>query len=617
MKRKAVLFVLLDVALLTLAIVLAFRVRFPHFMAVPNFIVFKKYFFFFVAIKVFSYYLFGLYGGIWEYASTSEAFQILNAVTFGSMAVTSIMFFTRITLINVMPMIPRSVILIDWFFNLLFIGTIRFLPRLRKDFRIKKILSGKRVLIIGAGDMGDMVLRSISAHPSLGYKPVCFVDDDKRKIGRNIHNLKVLGTIKDIPSIVFRKQINEIIIAIASISGKTIREIISYCQKAKIELKIVPEFAKILKGGAAVMDLRSVQPEDLLGRKVVEISIDDATAFLRGKTVLVSGAGGSIGSEICRQIAMFGPKGIIFYEHYENDVYFLELELKENYPAIMVKTIIGDIKDISVLKYVFSKYKPQIVFHAAAHKHVPLLEENPASAVRNNIVGTRNLIYAASHYRVESFVLISTDKAVHPTSAMGASKRIAEMLLQAKAGKSKTKFMAVRFGNVLGSSGSVVQLFKKQIEHGGPITVTHPDVKRYFMTVQEAVRLVIQAGAIGRGGEIFVLDMGEQIKIVDLAKELISLSGLEIDKDITIKFVGLRPGEKLYEETLHDMEKDRATKHDKIFVTSPDVFDPGKLRRDIKDLEGLARIMAEDKIVEKLKKMIPSYSPDSRWKEVQ
>jgi FlaA1/EpsC-like NDP-sugar epimerase len=330
--------------------------------------------------------------------------------------------------------------------------------------------------------------------------------------------------------------------------------------------------------------------------------------------VLVTGAGGSIGSELCRQIIKFEPSLLLLFDHNENDTYFLELELKEKHPYLKLKTIIGDIKDVGLLKHTFSKYKPDIVFHSAAHKHVPLMEENPVAAVKNNIIGTRNFIYAAEHYGVKSFVMISTDKAVNPTSIMGASKRIAEMMIQAKAKIAKTKFMAVRFGNVIGSSGSVVPIFKKQIEKGGPITVTHPDVKRFFMTDSEAAQLVIQAGAIGNGGEIFILDMGEQIKISDLAKNLITLSGLEVDEDIEIKYIGLRPGEKMEEETLLDIEHDKATKCDKVFIAQPSNFDPVKVRRDIKSLERMANVMDGPRIVEKIKKMVPFHNPHAAGK---
>ena len=613
MKNKNFLLVAVDFALLILAIVLAFRIRFPDFITLPNFVAFKKYLPFFILVKIFSYYIFGLYGGIWQYAGLSEALFIFYAVTIGSLASISLIFFTQVPLVLRMPLLPRSVIIIDWFLNLLFIGGIRFIPRVRKDMGTRTSKALKRLLIIGAGDTGELVIREIKKHPELGYKPVGFVDDDPGKTGKRIHNLKVLGTRENIPSIVAREGINEVIIAISSAPGKVIREIVNYCQKAKVELKIVPEIPKILQGSVSFADLRSVKPEDLLGREMVEINSDDARNFLQDKVILITGAGGSIGSEICRQVAGFSPGQLVLLDHNENDVYFLELDLKQKHPAAGMKTVIGDIKDKGLLEALFLKVKPRVVFHAAAHKHVPLLEENPVSAVKNNIAGTRNLADAADKYGVESFVLISTDKAVNPTSIMGASKRVAEMLVQSKARTSRTKFMSVRFGNVIGSSGSVVQLFKKQIEGGGPLTVTDPDIERYFMTVREAAQLVIQAASLGRGGEVFVLDMGERMKIADLARNLITLSGLEIDKDISIKFTGLRPGEKKYEELLHDKERDKATKHQKIFITQPDVIDADKLLKDIQELEDLAGRMDEAGIVKKIKEMIPIYTPDKKW----
>jgi FlaA1/EpsC-like NDP-sugar epimerase len=341
-----------------------------------------------------------------------------------------------------------------------------------------------------------------------------------------------------------------------------------------------------------------------LGRETVNIDEKEIKDYLSGKVVLVTGAGGSIGSALCRQIVNFNPKEILLLDHNENNVYYLGIEFLTKYPRIKFRIIIGDIKDIGLLKQTFSLYRPQVVFHAAAHKHVPLMEDNPSAAVKNNIIGSRNLIYASSHYNVERFILISTDKAVNPTSVMGISKRIAEMLLQAKAKISKTKFMAVRFGNVLGSDGSVVPLFKKQIQEGGPITITHPEVKRYFMSVNEAAQLVLQAGGMGKAGEIFVLDMGEQIKILDLAKELTALYGLNLGEDIKIKFIGLRPGEKLFEETLLDTEKDKATKADKIYIAQSDYFDPRILRAKIKELEKLVNIMDREGVVKKMRQII-------------
>ncbi|MCF7870103.1 MAG: polysaccharide biosynthesis protein, partial [Candidatus Omnitrophica bacterium] len=396
-------------------------------------------------------------------------------------------------------------------------------------------------------------------------------------------------------------------ISIPSASGQMIRDIIAKCEKTQARIKILPVLNKIISGEVTVNDIRDVSPEDLLDRKPVSIDTKDISSFIHNKTVLITGAAGSIGSELCRQAAGFYPQLIVLYDHDENNTYYLQQELNQSFPGLKYVTIIGDIKDIGLLKSTFSRYRPQIIFHSAAHKHVPLLEDNPAAAVKNNVIGTRNLMYAAEHYQVESFVMISTDKAVRPTSVMGASKRLAEMIVQSKAKRAKTKFMAVRFGNVIGSSGSVVPLFKKQIEQRDPVTITDPKVKRYFMTAREASLLVLQASALGKGGEVFVLDMGEQIKIVDLAKNLIILSGLKPDIDIKIEYIGLRPGEKMYEEILLDKEHDQITKHDKIYIAQPDNFNQGQLRREIKKLERLATLMDNGRIIEKLKEMIPDY----------
>ncbi|MFH0947873.1 MAG: nucleoside-diphosphate sugar epimerase/dehydratase [Elusimicrobiota bacterium] len=442
-----------------------------------------------------------------------------------------------------------------------------------------------------------------------GLNIVGFIDDDTAKKRHSIFGLKIFGGRKIIPDVVSKYDVEEIILAIPSVKGEAIRDILSYCEMTDANIKIVPGFDKIISGHLEVKP-RKVQPDDLLGRESVKIDETEISSYIRNKRVLVTGAGGSIGAELCRQIVKFSPELLILLDNHENYVYYLGVEFSTLYPQLKYKTIIGDIKDVGLLRHIFFTYRPDVVFHAAAHKHVPLMEENPVSAIKNNIIGSRNLIYASHHYKVERFVLISTDKAVNPANVMGATKRVAEKILQAKAGFSKTKFIAVRFGNVLGSTGSVIPLFKKQIEDGGPVTVTHPDVRRYFMSIPEAAQLVLQAGAMGSGvGEIFILDMGEQIKIVDLAKNLIALSGLKLDKDISIKYVGLRPGEKLYEEILLDKEKDKITKHRKIYVTTPENLDPSKIRKDIRELEHFAVIMDEEKIILKLKEMVPNYAP--------
>jgi FlaA1/EpsC-like NDP-sugar epimerase len=466
---------------------------------------------------------------------------------------------------------------------------------------------------VGAGEAGILVLKEMKRRTFSDV--VGFIDDNQSKVHSHIYGTKVLGTTNDIKKIVKTYDIEEIIIAIPSVGGRTIRNIISKCEKTEVKIKTIPGLNEILTGEVAIKRIRDVRPEDLLGRETVQINTEDVNSFIRGKTVLVTGAGGTIGSELCRQIAKFNPEELILYDHNENDTYFLKLEISEKYPYLRTRTIIGDINDVDLLKYTFSKYCPRIIFHSAAHKHVPLMEENPTAAIKNNVTGTRNLMHAAEHYGVESFVMISTDKAVNPTSVMGSSKRITEMMMQAMAKTAKTKFMAVRFGNVIGSSGSVVLIFKQQIEKGGPVTVTHPEIKRFFMAASEAAQLVMQAGAIGTGGEIFILDMGEQIKIADLARNLITLSGLEVDEDIVIKFTGLRPGEKMHEEMLLNMEHDRATKHDKIYLEQPEDIDVRRLWGDIKTLERMADQMDKEKIVEKVKEIVPNYHPEKggRW----
>ncbi len=603
-KFRKPMMVFIDLALINLSLFLAFMIRFNWQLAPSVASGYVSLILWASVSRLILFWIFGLYQWSFRYASVHEAIVILKTVTISTLFLIAIAFFQEYR-----PGIGRAVLLMDYLICLFFVSTFRFFPRLIISLRQNHYVNPKRVLIIGAGSAGEMIARELLNRPNRTYQPIGFVDDDPTKKNTRIHGVKVLGNREKIADIVERYKVEEVIIAIPSAKGEIIRDIISHCEKAEIKFKILPGLHQILTGEVDIKQIRDVKPEDLLGREIVEIDNIEIESFLQDRTVLVTGAGGSIGSELCRQIVGFNPKQLILYEHNENDVYFLELELKSKYPYLKFKTIIGDIKDIALLKYTFSKYRPGVIFHSAAHKHVPLMEENLSAAVKNNIIGTRNFIYAAEHYNVDRFVLISTDKAVNPTSVMGASKRIAEMLIQAKAKEARTKFMAVRFGNVIGSSGSVVPLFKKQIEEGGPLTVTHPEIKRYFMSVGEAAQLVLQAGAIGKGGEIFVLDMGEQIKIADLAKSLITLSGLESGKDISIEFIGLREGEKLHEEVLLDIEKDKATKHNKIYVAQPDNFDIRKLRHQIKELERLANIMSDGAIINKIKEILPSYNP--------
>lgn len=552
-----------------------------------------------VFIKMVTLEYFGLYSGLWRYASIDDIWRIIKANVLATLC-----FIPIVVFFNPFAGFPRSIFILDSILSFCFVAGIRFVTRLlRERFRPVIRSKQKRAIIVGAGEAGVMVLREARINLKANIEIVGFIDDDRNKNNLRIQGVSILGTCSDISSVVEKYGIDEIIIAIPSATGEVIRGIISHCQIPSIKIRIVPGLQKILNGDLEVKP-RDVKPEDLLGRETVNINEKEIKGYLFGKVVLVTGAGGSIGASLCRQIVNFNPKEILLFDHNENNVYYLGIEFSTKFPHIKVRTIIGDIKDISLLKNVFSFYRPQVIFHAAAHKHVPLMEENPIAAVKNNIIGSRNLIYAAAHYKAERFIFISTDKAVNPTSVMGITKRIAEMILQSKAKTSKTKFMAVRFGNVLGSDGSVVPLFKRQIEEGGPVTLTHPEVKRYFMSINEASQLVLQTGSMGKAGEIFILDMGEQIKVLDLAKELIVLYGLKPDEDIKIKFIGLRPGEKLFEETLLNSEKDKATKADKIYIAQSNGFDSRLLRMQIKELEKMANLMDEKEVVSKMKQII-------------
>ena len=596
--------VLAHVLLIIAAYISAFYIRFEFKLPAQYLPVILRTLPFLVIIKIVTFYYFGLFYGLWRYVSMDDLWRILKAGI-----VSTIGFVLFIVFSHGLIGFPRSVFILDWILCVGLIAGTRFLNRAFRE-RHRPMYQQKSVkgLIMGAGEAGILALKELKKN--LNVEIAGFIDDASEKRGMRIHGKRVLGNKKEIKDIAAKYGVEEIIIAMPSAPGEVIRDIISYCSLPGVKVKIVPGMYKILNGELEIK-MRDVRPEDLLGRESVKINEKEIEEYARDKTVLITGAGGSIGSELVRQIAQFSPERLILVDYNENDICFLESELRLKNPHLDFKTVIADFKDISVLKYVFSTFRPQIVFHAAAFKHVPLMEEHPASAVKNNVIGSRNIMYAAEHYGVESFVLISSDKAVNPTSVMGATKRIAEMIAQAKNGKSRTKFIAVRFGNVLGSKGSVVPLFKKQLEEERRVTVTHPEARRYFMSVTEAVQLVLQASAIGKGGEVFVLNMGEQIKVVDLARDLINLSGLEPGEDIPVEFIGLRPGEKLYEETLLDIEKDQATEYDKIFITQPNDFDIRKLGKQVKELERLSKLMDNDSIIGKIMEIVPSYSPFS------
>jgi FlaA1/EpsC-like NDP-sugar epimerase len=522
-----------------------------------------------VALKIAIFFLLNLYQEYWPYASTDALLTLIKSSA--AAFVGEIFFFYAVFLpLGLFPPdFPRSMPIIDSFISLMGIGAVRLSIRMVFSFYKSHTTrtTFKPVLIAGAGVAGAMTARELQTNKQLGLMPAGFVDDDPLKQGRRIHGVPVLGPTKDLPRILREMKISEVVVAMPMAPGRVVREVLQACRMAGVNTKTIPGIFEILRGSAKVDQIRNIQLEDLLRRGAVKTDTGEVARLLRGETILVTGAGGSIGSELCRQIKEFGPATLILLGHGENSIFEVAAELNEVPRRDMkLHRVIADIRDRDRMEQVFEKYRPTIVFHAAAHKHVPLMEENIVEAVSNNILGTKNLIDLSEKYSVKRFVLISSDKAVNPTSYMGATKRVAELIVQEISCSRKKPFVAVRFGNVLGSRGSVVPFFKRQIELGGPVTVTDPNVRRYFMTIPEAVQLVLQAGSMGRGCEVFVLDMGEQIPVVDLARDMIRLSGLEEGRDIEIKFTGLRPGEKMFEELFLDAEIKEKTDHDKIIV---------------------------------------------------
>jgi len=614
-------FLLTDIFLIAAAAVSAFVIRFDTFLVWPHLA--QGWFLIPLAIIIRPalFYLFGLYRRMWCYASVNEALSIAGAVLAGSMIMTILIFGLGFPS-GIVKNFPRSVLVIEGMLSFLFTGGTRFSLRILR--RAKSNEKGvalqrhseipKRVLIVGAGDAGAMIAREMRANPGLGILPVGFVDDDVAKLGMRIHNVPVLGTRNDIPDLVARHDIEGVIIAMPTAPGRVIREFRAICERAGVRYKTIPGIYELLDGSVSVSHIRDVQLEDLLRREPIAIDLEEVGRFLADVRVLVTGAGGSIGSELCRQIARYRPERLILLDHGENSIFYIHQELVTHFPDLDIAPVICDIRDKDKIEKIMRRYKPSVVFHSAAHKHVPLMELHADEAVTNNIIGTQNLIEASERRGVKRFVLISTDKAVNPRSVMGASKRVAEMLIQDMARRNGRAFVAVRFGNVLGSSGSVIPIFKEQIAAGGPVTVTHPEVRRYFMTIPEAVQLVIQAAAMGKGGEIFVLDMGEPLKIVDLAKDLIKLSGLEPGRDIDIVYTGLRPGDKLSEELFREGERVGVTKHEHIFIAEADNLDGERLREGILELERLAREMDGGKIKQKLREIVPEYQPDQTLK---
>ncbi|HEY3315428.1 MAG TPA: nucleoside-diphosphate sugar epimerase/dehydratase [Bacillota bacterium] len=561
---KRLILMAYDVMAINVAVVIGLALRFDN--AVP-WSYFQSYFGVaipYTVISLVAFYLLGLYHSIWEYASVDEALAA------GKGALASFLALTGLLYLPVGHGFPRSVVLMVLVINFLSLGggrlSIRMLRRVRVLAEMKDLKDPKRVLIIGAGQAGVMALREMQRHPELGYKPVGFIDDDRRKVGLRINGVRVLGRTGDLKAVAKRLACNEVLVAMPAAGPGSIRRVVQECASLGVKIKTVPGVYELINGRVTVNQIREVSLEDLLGREPVRVVFAEITGYLTGERVLVTGAGGSIGSELCRQIAKLSPECLLMLDHNENGVYELEIELGSREKSLNRTVIIADIRDREKIENVFKTFKPSVVFHAAAHKHVPLMEAYPEEAVKTNVYGTKNVADMAAQYGTKRFVMISTDKAVNPKSVMGATKRLAEMIIQGYNGSTPCRFVAVRFGNVLGSAGSVVPIFKAQIARGGPVTVTHPEMTRYFMTIPEAVSLVLQAGGMGKGGDIFILDMGQPVRIDELARQLVTLSGFIPGRDIEIVYTGTRPGEKLHEQLLTGEEGMAATSHNRVFV---------------------------------------------------
>ncbi|MGE7867905.1 polysaccharide biosynthesis protein [Bacillus paramycoides] len=590
-RRRLSLLILLDSFIVLTAVYLSYWFIHPNVLSkIPTTVVISS------ITLLCSHHIFAsmykLYNKAWEYASIGELKQIFKAITL-SIIVTAIVQ----QIIN--HDIYVRILAIAWMLHLLLIGGSRFVWRMFRDTYITKDTNKKRTLIVGAGSAGTMVVRQLQHNKEADLFPIAFVDDDKNKQKLEIYNVPVVGITNHIKEIVEDNDIEHIIIAIPSLNRNQINEIFEKCTKTKAKTQIVPMLEDLLDGKVSVNEFRDVQVEDLLGREPIQLDDAGIGEKIAGKTILVTGAGGSIGSEICRQVMKYKPAKIVLLGHGENSIYNIEMEMRVTYKdTVEITTEIADVQDRNKIFEIMEKHRPYIVYHAAAHKHVPLMERNPEEAVKNNIFGTKNVAEASDTFKVNTFVMVSTDKAVNPTNVMGATKRFAEMLVQHMASISTgTRFVAVRFGNVLGSRGSVIPLFKKQIQKGGPVTVTHPDMIRYFMTIPEASRLVIQAGTLARGGELFVLDMGDPVKIVDLAKNLITLSGYSIE-EIGIEFTGLRPGEKMYEELLNEGEIHPDQIFPKIHIGKAVLMNQEILRKFMNGFEGMNKEEIRERLLD-------------------
>lgn len=595
-----------DILLVNGAVLLALWMRFNLEPIPDEYVVnYKQFAIPYTIIALVVFWIFRIYHSLWKYASLTELYRIAAAGMIIELIHVCVTVFLDL-------MIPRSCYVLAGLFLVVFMCMSRFMYRIIRvgiqNYRRKK--DARKIMIIGAGDAANQIIREINNSKYLeGSRVVCIIDDNPTKQGKLLQGIKVVGNRQNIKEMARYYEVDEIIFAIPSASAADKKEILNICNETTCELKIIPGMYQMVDGEIDLKDIRKIDVLDLLGREPVEIDNDSVAKYITDKVVMVTGGGGSIGSELCRQLADKKPSKIIIFDIYENNAYEIQQELKREYPKIKVETLIGSVRNEERLEWVFDKYRPDIVYHAAAHKHVPLMEDSPHEAVKNNVFGTLNTVRMADKYGTKKFVMISTDKAVNPTNIMGATKRMCEMIIQAYNARSKTDYVAVRFGNVLGSNGSVIPLFKKQIEAGGPVTVTHPEIIRYFMTIPEAVSLVLQAGAYAKGGEIFVLDMGEPVKIADLAKNLIRLSGYTLGVDMEIKFTGLRPGEKLYEELLMDEEGLQDTDNKLIHIGKPIDFDQDKFLAALTQLK-VAAYNENSDMKEIVRAYVPTYHPE-------
>lgn len=595
--RDKLKLLLIDAIILAVMPIMAVLLRFEGEIPAAEFDIIRTGLPWMVLLSLAVFYFYGMYHRIWHYARMRDLIAIVGAVTLSQAAI-----FILTVLLSIA--IPRSVMIITWLLDLGAIGASRLMFKINLDLVTESKGGRENLLIVGAGDAGAMLARELEQNDAATISIVGFVDDDEKKQKGRLAGFPILGTTRDLPAVVRKHKIDTIVIAIPSADGDAVRRIDRQCRKTGANVRIMPGIYEMISGEAGMGELREIRLEDLLRRDPIQLDFDQITGYIAGKTVLITGAGGSIGSELSRQISRVGAKEIILLGRGENSIYEIHQELKRKFPEQTYHTVIANITDKDRMARIFKRFRPEVVFHAAAHKHVPLMEIQPDEAVRNNVFGTKNVAELADENQAEIFVLISTDKAVNPTSVMGATKRTAELVLQEINQHSKTKFVTVRFGNVLGSRGSVVPLFEKQIAAGGPVTVTHKEMTRFFMTIPEAVQLVLQAGSQAEGGEVFLFDMGKPVKINDMAEDLIRLHGLTPGRDIKIVYTGLRPGEKLYEELLTSEEGTTSTKHKKIFKARIQPLDEADLKQSLQTLQ---KTTDRKILLQTLKHMIPTY----------